>query len=310
MFSYRHGFHAGNHADVFKHITLVALLQYLMQKDMPLTVIDTHAGAGLYRLDGDYAQTSGEASEGILRLLKQKTENDTINAYRALIAQFNSGNALAADTKVYPGSPFLAQKLLRFDDRLRLFELHPSDSRFLEGNVEQLGVNRQVAVRREDGFDGLKALIPPPKSSAGLKVGSRRALVLMDPSYEMKSDYQQVELTVADALKRFATGCYAVWYPIIPRQEAHGLPRRLKTLASQAGKTCLHATLNVGGGELNLDAVGTYAAHRTGSVNRGLSASGMCIINPPHTLKATLEAALPELVRYLGRGKGQGFTVE
>jgi 23S rRNA (adenine2030-N6)-methyltransferase len=306
MFSYRHGFHAGNHADVLKHITLIALLQHLTQKDTPLTVIDTHAGAGLYRLDGDYANQSGEADEGILRLLKQKTENETTNAYRAMIAQFNSGNLLSQDTKVYPGSPFIAQKLLRYDDRLRLFEMHPNDFRALEGNVEQLRVNRQVAVKREDGFDGLKAMIPPPKSATG----SRRALVLMDPSYEIKSDYQKVELAIQDALKRFATGCYAVWYPIIPRQEAHGLPRRLRTLASQAGKPFLHATLNVGGTGLDMDAVGTFAAHRTGNVSRGLSASGMCIINPPHTLKATLDAALPELVRYLGRGKGQGFTVD
>lgn len=310
MFSYRHGFHAGNHADVLKHITQIAILQYLTQKDSPLTVIDTHAGAGLYRLDGDYAHTSGEAADGILRLLKQKTEDPTINAYRALIAGFNSGNTLAQDTKIYPGSPFITHKLLRFDDRLRLFELHPNDHRSLEGNVEQLRANRQIAVKREDGFEALKSLLPPPKSATG----SRRALVLIDPSYEIKSDYAKVELHIQDCLKRFATGCYAVWYPIIPRQEAHGLPRRLKTIASQAGKPFLHATLNIGGGALDMDAVGTFAAHKTrvgaGSVNRGLTASGMCIINPPHTLKDTLEAALPELVRYLGRGKGQGFTVE
>jgi 23S rRNA (adenine2030-N6)-methyltransferase len=306
MFSYRHGFHAGNHADVLKHITQIALLQYLTQKDTPLTVIDTHAGAGLYRLDGDYANQSGEAADGILRLLKQSTTDETINAYRALIAQFNSGNLLSQDTKIYPGSPFITHKLLRFDDRLRLFELHPNDHRALEGNVDQLRANRQIAVKREDGFEALKSLLPPPKSATG----SRRALVLIDPSYEIKSDYAKVEFHIQDCLKRFATGCYAVWYPIIPRQEAHGLPRRLKTLASQAGKPFLHATLNIGGGALDMDAVGTFAAHRTGSVNRGLTASGMCIINPPHTLKDTLEAALPELVRYLGRGKGQGFTVE
>ncbi len=306
MFSYRHGFHAGNHADVLKHITQIALLQYLTQKDTPLTVIDTHAGAGLYRLDGDYANQSGEATDGILRLLKQTTTNETIQAYRALIAQFNSGNLLSQDTKVYPGSPFITHKLLRYDDRLRLFELHPNDHRALEGNVEQLRANRQIAVKREDGFEALKSLLPPPKSATG----SRRALVLIDPSYEIKSDYAKVEFHIQDCLKRFATGCYAVWYPIIPRQEAHGLPRRLKTLASQAGKPFLHATLNIGGGALDMDAVGTFAAHRTGSVNRGLTASGMCIINPPHTLKDTLEAALPELVRYLGRGKGQGFTVD
>jgi 23S rRNA (adenine2030-N6)-methyltransferase len=307
MFSYRHGFHAGNHADVLKHLTLIAILQYLTQKDTPLTVIDTHAGAGLYRLDGDYAQTSSEAAEGVYKLLGQSTDtsSELMKTYLALIAQFNSGNKQLNDTKVYPGSPFIAQKLLRPDDRLRLFELHPTDHRLLEGNVAELRVNRQVAVKREDSFEALKAMLPPPASSTG----SRRGMVLIDPSYEIKSDYAKVEHLIQDSLKRFATGCYAVWYPVIPRPEAHGLPRRLKTLANQAGKSFVHATLNIGQAD-NAQAIGTYAAHRAPTMNRGLSASGMFIINPPHTLKDSLKTLLPELVQRLGRGKGQGFSLE
>lgn len=309
MFSYRHGFHAGNHADVFKHITLIAILQHLTQKDTPLTVIDTHAGAGLYRLDGDYAVKSAESSHGILRLLTRASEHPVIQAYRALIAQFNSGNALAVDTKVYPGSPFIAFKLLRPIDRLRLFELHPNDYRFLVGNTQQLHAFKQIVVKREDGFESLKSLLPPAPSSTG----SRRALVLIDPSYEIKSDYGKVEQMVEQALLRFPTGCYAVWYPIIPRLEAHNLPRRLKTLAAQAGKRFLHATLNVGipadkpfdGAAPDLLDSGAPDAPQ----RRGLTASGMCIINPPHTLSATLQAVLPELLAQLGRGKGQAFSV-
>jgi 23S rRNA (adenine2030-N6)-methyltransferase len=307
MFSYRHAFHAGNHADVLKHLTLIATLQHLTQKDTPLTLIDAQAGAGLYRLDGDYAQTSSESADGIFKLLGQseRTNSQLIKDYLALIAKFNSGNKGAIDTKIYPGSPFLMQKILRPDDRLRLFELHPSDHRLLETNVAELRVNRQVMVKREDSFEALKAMLPPPANSTG----SRRGFVLIDPSYEIKSDYAKVEQLIQDSLKRFATGCYAVWYPIIPRPEAHGLPRRLKTLANQSGKPFVHATLSIGQRE-NLDAVGTYAAHRSPTMNRGLSASGMVVINPPHTLKDSLKTLLPELVQRLGRGKGQGFTLE
>jgi len=144
---------------------------------------------------------------------------------------------------------------------------------------------------REDGFAALKALLPPPVAPGG----SRRALVLIDPSYEIKSDYAKVAAAVQDGLKRFVTGVYLVWYPIIARPEAHGLPRRLKTLAQQAGRGWLHATLNIGvppGGA------------------PGLGASGMFVINPPHTLAPALRDALPAVVQALGRGRGQGYTVD
>ena len=294
MFSYRHAFHAGNHADVLKHAVLIATLQYLTEKDAALTVLDTHAGAGLYRLDGDYARTSGEASEGILKLAATDAPGAALapmlQEYVDTVRAFNQGSG----TKVYPGSPFIIQRLLRAHDKLKLFELHPTDLRALAGNVAQLNAGRQVAVLHEDGFEGIKKFLPPP---------ARRALVLCDPSYEMKSDYGKVLDMVQDALKRFATGTYAVWYPIIPRPEAHDLPRRLKTMAQKAGKSWLHATLTVKSSKITENAQGQ-------TKRPGLPASGMFLINPPHTLKAALQAALPQMVERLGQDRNATHTLE
>ncbi|MDD2712676.1 MAG: 23S rRNA (adenine(2030)-N(6))-methyltransferase RlmJ [Simplicispira sp.] len=294
MFSYRHAFHAGNHADVLKHTVLIATLQYLIEKDAALTVLDTHAGAGLYRLDGDYARTSGEAGDGILRLSTRASGASALapalQNYVDMVRGFNQG----ATTKIYPGSPFIIQRLLRPHDKLKLFELHPSDQRSLTGNVAQLGAGRQVAVLHEDGFEGIKKFLPPP---------ARRALVLCDPSYEIKSDYGRVLDMVTDSLKRFATGTYAVWYPIIPRPEAHDLPRRLKTIAQKSGKSWLHATLTVKSSKITEDA--------TGETKRpGLPASGMFLINPPHTLKGQLKDALVQMVELLGQDKHATHTLE
>jgi 23S rRNA (adenine2030-N6)-methyltransferase len=296
MFSYRHGFHAGNHADVLKHTMLIAILRYLTQKDAALVAIDTHAGAGLYRLDGDYAGTSGEAADGILKLAPAAAAIKDIapvtRDYLELVASFNAPGQL----KIYPGSPFIIHRLLREEarDKLKLFEMHPSDVKALAGNVAQLEAGRQVAVARQDGFEGLKAFLPPP---------SRRALVLIDPSYEIKSDYAKVATCIQDSLKRFATGVYVVWYPIIPRPEAHELPRRLKTLANQAGKPWLHASLSIGQDESRQVPGEPERGH-------GLTASGMFVINPPHTLKPAMQAALPQLLDVLGRGKGQSQLLE
>ena len=302
MFSYRHAFHAGNHADVLKHITLIATLRHLMQKEAGLTLIDTHAGAGLYRLDGDYTETGGEARDGIVKLMgalraadrpATQTVSPAIDDYLDLIASFNPSGSL----RVYPGSPFVMHHLLRAEsrDRLKLFELHPTDSRTLSANIAQLEAGRQIAVARQDGFEGVKPLVPPPPSATG----SKRALVLIDPSYEIKSDYGKVSACIQELIKRFPTGTYLVWYPVIPRPEAHDLPRRLRTLSNQAQKPWLNATL----------AIGQDPAH--GPNDRpGLTASGMFVINPPHTLKATLQAALPQLLEHLGRGRGKSQAVE
>ena len=222
MFSYRHAFHAGNHADVLKHITLIAILKHLAEKDTALTVLDTHAGAGLYRLDGDYAETSGEAVNGIFRLVegaknaiggikvpqvpvnaaqvatisvapkkpvaKPKTSASpsaarapAVQDYLDLVASFNNGSL--AKLKAYPGSPFIIQHFLKGRDKLKAFELHPTDSKTLAANLAQLEAGRQVAVLREDGFDGVKKFLPPPV---------KRALLLCDPSYAIKTDYARV----------------------------------------------------------------------------------------------------------------------
>jgi len=291
MFSYRHAFHAGNHADVLKHTVLIAILQHLVQKDVALTVLDTHAGAGLYRLDGDYAATSGEAQDGIARLLAAEAAlPPALQAYADMVAGFNQGAA----ARVYPGSPFIAQRLLRPQDKLKLFELHPTDARTLAGNIAQLEAGRQVAVLREDGFEGSKKFLPPPV---------RRALVLCDPSYEIKSDYGRVQDMVQDALKRFATGVYAVWYPIIARPEAHELPRRLKTLANKAGKPWLNASLTVKSSKLP-------AAASQDQRRPGLPASGMFVINPPHTLRAALQDALPHMASLLAQDKNAAHLLE
>ncbi|WP_312300893.1 23S rRNA (adenine(2030)-N(6))-methyltransferase RlmJ [Diaphorobacter nitroreducens] len=294
MFSYRHAFHAGNHADVLKHTVLIATLQHLLQKDAALTVLDTHAGAGLYRLDGDYASTSAESADGILRLVPPAALPalaPALQDYVDMVRAFNQGDA----TRVYPGSPFITQRLLRAQDKLKLFELHPTDARSLAGNIAQLEAGRQVAVLQEDGFEGIKKFIPPP---------ARRALVLCDPSYEIKSDYLRVQALLQDALKRFATGVYAVWYPIIPRAEAHDLPRRLKTLAQKAGKPWLHATLTVKSSKLASPAAGE------GARRPGLPASGMFVVNPPFTLQGVLRAALPQMAQLLAQDRNASHTLE
>lgn len=293
MFSYRHAFHAGNHADVLKHTVLLAVLRYMTQKDTALNVFDTHAGAGLYRLDGDYAKTSEEAAEGFLKLVATKPKQPfapVLQDYVDMVAGFNSTDHWS----VYPGSPFIIQSLLRERDKLKLYELHPTDTKTLVANIAQLEAGRQVAILREDGFEGLKKFLPPP---------SRRALVLCDPSYEVKNDYSRVLDMVADALLRFATGTYAVWYPIIPRPEAHDLPKRLKTMANKAGKSWLHTTLTVKSSKLTQDAQGEV-------VRPGLPASGMFLINPPHTLKAQLKDALPQMVELLGQDSNAAFTLD
>jgi 23S rRNA (adenine2030-N6)-methyltransferase len=317
MFSYRHAFHAGNHADVLKHTVLIATLEHLLEKEAALTVVDTHAGAGLYRLDGDYAGTSGEAADGILRLLPPPSTAPAASApvpatakkpakaaastpdaalapaiqnYLDLVRAFNP----TGGSRVYPGSPFITHHMLRDQDKLKLFELHPTDARTLDANIAQLEAGRQIAVLREDGFGSATKFLPPP---------SRRALLLCDPSYEMKTDYGRVLDLVGESLKRFATGTYAVWYPIIPRPEAHDLPRRLKTIATKAGKSWLHATLTVKSSKVLTTATGE-------SKRPGLPASGMFLINPPYTLKGQLQPALEQLKVLLAQDRHAGFSLD
>ena len=274
MFSYRHGFHAGNHADVLKHITLLSCIQLLHKKDTPLMLIDTHAGAGIYNLKDRFAQTSEESSEGVLKLAKQANEHslsDGIRAYLELIAQLPGQTK---DIEIYPGSPYLLWQSMRAQDKLRLMELHPSDFPDLKSNLESLQLRRQdIKVEESNGFLAIKAYLPPP---------SRRGLILIDPSYEDKGDYHQVIQSLQDAFKRFATGVYLVWYPILSRLDAKDFPDRLK-------KLCLEHQLPWLQAELRIKEV----------TESGLSASGMWVINPPWQLKESLEKDLPLLQEIL-----------
>ena len=277
MLSYRHAFHAGNHADVLKHCIEVQLLRYLAQKEKPFWYIDTHAGAGCYELDTGYATQNAEYESGITQLWSRDDLPEPLAEYVSLVKHFNPEGQL----KLYPGSPMVALELLRKQDRMRLFELHPSDHNLLQQNFE--GYDMQVLIQQNDGFGALKALLPPPP---------RRALVLIDPPYEDKQDYQRVVSALQEGLKRFANGVYAIWYPQLQRNEARQLPVQLKQLPV---KSWLHVALSVQG--LNEDGFGMHG-------------SGMFILNPPWLLHGVLEKVMPYLLEHLGQDKQATFTLE
>jgi 23S rRNA (adenine2030-N6)-methyltransferase len=277
MLSYRHAFHAGNHADVLKHFIEVQLLRYLAQKDKPFWYIDTHAGAGCYSLDSGYAAQNAEYESGIARLWDRDDLPAPLADYVTLVKRINPDGQL----KLYPGSPLVALGLLREQDKMRLFELHPADSEILQQNFA--GQGARVLIQEADGFSALKALLPPPP---------RRALVLIDPPYEDKQDYQRVVSALRDGLKRFASGVYAVWYPQLQRAEARQLPQQLKRLPV---KSWLHAALSV------------QAPSEDGF---GMHGSGMFILNPPWLLHGVLQEVMPYLAKVLGQNGEGSYVLE
>jgi len=280
MLAYRHAFHAGNHADVLKHLVLVHVLRYMAEKDKPFTLVDTHAGAGGYALDSPYAQKKGEFETGIARLWDAPDLPGPLADYVALVREFNGGGKL----EQYPGSPALAQMLLRETDRLRLYELHPTDERILQA---YLGRRPHTKVTMADGFAAIKGELPPP---------SRRGVVLIDPSYELKADYAKTLAAVREALQRFADAVILVWIPQLQLMESAQLPQRLVAAAdAHAPRGWLHARLTVD----KADARGF-----------GLIGSSMVVINPPFTLRAVLDEALPVLTGRLGRYDGAHHLLE
>lgn len=277
MLSYRHAFHAGNHADMLKHFTLALVLDYFNRKDKPYWYIDTHSGAGLYDLRGAEAQKVGEYKQGIA-LLQQAA--DLPEALQHFLTRLNT---ILPEAESYCGSPWLAQALTRADDKLRLFELHPADFAHLENNMRQARLGRRGIISKSDGYQGLTALLPPP---------SRRAVVLIDPPYEEKQDYRRVAETLKDALKRFASGCYLVWYPCLSREESQALPEQLKKLSPD---NYLHAELHV----------------RTPAADGfGMHGSGMFVINPPYLLAQQLADNLPALTQTLAQDQGARFVLD
>ena len=285
MFSYRHAFHAGSHADILKHLTLIHLAEYLQEKPGALTMVDTHAGAGIYSLEDGFAAVSKEAEGGIFRLLKFQADGNAIPESIQKYLDYIQAENPNGDIKTYPGSPFILARLLRPQDRLKLFELHPKEIDVLRHNIGELKQAKQIDVYAADSFSRLKGLLPPP---------SRRGLVLIDPSYEDKQDYRYLESAIEEALQRFATGCYAVWYPILSRRESAALPDHLKKISTAHHRSWLHAELRV----------------ENAPGERRLQASGMFIINPPWTLEKHLAQALPVLSKALAVGQGAQFLLK
>ena len=329
MFSYRHAFHVGNHADVLKHAILVAILRHLALKDKSFWVFDTHAGAGRYRLDAAQTRKNAEYRSGIEALWQARKLPALLADYRDEVARFDAeqeeatreraaqrresagagrrgdaaADAVAAETAAgesrpaarraaqptgrlprwYPGSPWLALQLMRPQDRLRCFEAHPTEIRVLHDNLEAAH-RRQVQVFGEDGFAGLKALLPPV---------SRRGLVVIDPSYEDKRDYAKARRTLMEALERFATGTMMLWYPLVRRRELMLLLDQLPGL--QGVTDWLDVRLQVG------------APPEDGY---GLYGSGVFVINPPYTLAAELQEAMPVLWQLLGQDAQSGWWMD
>jgi len=263
MLSYRHGFHAGNAGDVLKHAALAAALSLLTRKDKPLCYLESHAGAGRYDLADARARRTSEHRAGIGRLWDRDDAPAVLEPYLRAVHAENPDGVL----RRYPGSPAVAAALLRPDDRLVLMELNASDGETLRAAFRD---DRRVAVHRRDGYEGLLALVPPRE---------RRGLALLDPSYEVESDYAAVVTTVAAAHARWPSGCYAIWYPLLDRP----LSRRLERALVGTGLRRILCS------ELRLDA-------RDGP---GMKGAGMLWVGPPWTLDAALAELLPWLARTL-----------
>lgn len=286
MSSYRHVVHAGNHGDILKHVSLIAILKHLLLEHSPLLAVDTHAGAGQYDLTQEPVRVSGEARAGILKLLQAShlLRSQALQDYLQLL---DAGNpqGLQAQALIYPGSPLILAQMLASPERLavpdclRLCEWHPAVLSQLQTWAQQQAAAAKIRVEARDGFAALQDFLPPMPAA-------RRALVLLDPDYELSSDYQRLLASVAQGLERFAAGVYLLWYPVINQIEARDLPGQLKDLSRRAGRPWLHAVLHIG----------TIAAG-------GMAASGIFVINPPHALKEKLAAALPQLQQILGQGR-------
>jgi len=274
MLGYRHAFHAGNVADVLKHLILVFCLEHLRQKEKGFLYIDTHAGAGSYTLQEGYAGQNKEWKAGIAKCMEAADESGEIPPmlarYLDVVRKFRELGELSGTKGAYPGSPALAREMLRPQDRIVCYEKHPADFGLLR---EFLSQDRRAEARNADGFEGLKSLLPPP---------SRRACVLVDPSYEERNDYERVDAAMADALKRFPTGLYLVWYPLLRLDDAG---ERLRDRLMD----------RYDGNRWYVELVTEDKQRVTGTKRGGLYGSGLVVYNPPWTLKAEMEKTLPFL---------------
>lgn len=294
MLSYRHAFHAGNHADVLKHHVLLECLRLMTQKEKGLFLIDTHAGAGSYTLTEGYAAQNEEWGKGIQRLFDLAAPADTtkgtdltlekgpeaIQSYLNFVKNFKATQD--ADGKnTYPGSPAIIAGVLRPQDRAVFCELHPTDAAILTSKYPS---DRRIQVRQENGFAALRGLLPPQ---------TRRGLVFIDPPYELRDDYDLVAKALADGLRRFETGVFIVWYPMLERPEVTFLGTELREVS--AARPWIDAHLRVQSAKVG---------------ERGMTGSGMFIVNPPWPLASILRETLPWLAPVLGQDGGASWGLE
>jgi 23S rRNA (adenine2030-N6)-methyltransferase len=281
--NYRHAFHAGGFADVIKHIVLVRILIYLQDKQAAFRVIDTHAGAGIYDLGGDEARRSGEWLTGIARVMQARFSETTlplVAPYLDIVRAFNPDR----DLKAYPGSPLIARALLRPQDRLTACEVEPKTRKHL---IEALRRDTQARVVDLDGWTALPAFVPP---------NERRGLVLIDPSYEQKDEFERLAGGFAQAFAKWPTGSYLLWYPVKSRRATDDLARHVAgvTGAGPSPGKCLRLEFSVA----------------PQAVGDRLTSAGLLIVNPPWTLAGELRAILPELEKPLGQGGAGRFRLE
>jgi 23S rRNA (adenine2030-N6)-methyltransferase len=282
--NYRHAFHAGNFADVVKHIVLTRILLYLQEKNAAFRVIDTHAGAGVYDLTSDEAMRGGEWLTGIARILQARFSESAlplITPYLDIVRAFNPERG---QIRAYPGSPLISRALLRPQDRLTACEVESAARKAL---IDALRRDAQARVVDLDGWTALPAFVPP---------NERRGLVLIDPPYERKDEFERLAAGFAEAFAKWPTGSYLLWYPAKSRRAADDLAREVAQTCGQArppGK-CLRLEFSV--------------ARQTAET--GLTSAGLLVVNPPWTLAAELKTILPELEKPLGQGGAGRFKLE
>ena len=281
--NYRHAFHAGNFADVIKHIVLVRILTYLQEKQAAFRVIDTHAGAGVYDLAGEEAERGGEWLTGIARVMQARFSQAAlplVAPYLDIIRAFNQPPHL----KAYPGSPLIARALLRPQDRLTACELEPNARKQL---TEALRRDAQARVVDLDGWVALPAFVPPKE---------RRGLVLIDPPFEASDEFERMADGFATAFAKWPTGSYLLWYPAKSRRATDQLAQQVAEITASAASPgkCLRVEFSV-------------APQVTGMA---LVSAGLLVVNPPWTLASELKIILPELEKPLGQGGAGRFRLE
>ncbi|NVK58178.1 MAG: 23S rRNA (adenine(2030)-N(6))-methyltransferase RlmJ [Alteromonadaceae bacterium] len=270
MLSYQHGYHAGNHADIIKHLCWVAVINRLKQKNKPFNLFDTHAGAGCYRLDSEQALKTGEYQSGIARLDNIAAHDPLLQDYLAILSSYASDNQ-------YPGSPLIASHLLREQDALHVMELHPGEFEGLKQATKRCSGAGQVHSHFRDGLAGLVALSPPKPN---------RGAVLIDPPYESRSEYPQVISTVKQCLKRWPQAQLLVWYPLLSERagDKQGAAEAMCRTFAELEHNVLTIELRV----------------TKNTPDAGMYGSGVCFINPAWQVEKLIGSALHEVVGYLG----------